>query len=89
MDHLAEDSSMSPEISSLQECPPEAARSSTCASHSQSLQTREAFKMQAMSRSSQTAIENEACWLFTGWVMMALEKLIMECLGTNTDDQER
>lgn len=23
--------------------------------------------MQAMSRSSQTAIENEACWLFTGW----------------------
>lgn len=49
-----------------------------CVSHSQSLQTGEAFKMQAMSRSSQTAMENESLWLFTD---LCLERILGRVWG--------
>lgn len=64
VDYLAEESPVSLEASSLQECPPEHADADECASHSQAVL---AFKMQAESgRGRQPLRRSHSGWALTG-----------------------
>lgn len=69
MDYLAEESPVSLEASSLQECPPEHADADECASHSQAVELGEAFKMQAVSGSGRQPLRmSHSGWALTGHV---------------------
>lgn len=61
VDYLAEESPVSLEASSLQECPPEHADADECASHSQAVELGEAFKMQAVSGSGRQPLSMSRC----------------------------
>ena len=91
MDYLAEESPVSLEASSLQECPPEHADADECASHSQAVELGEAFKMQAVSGSGRQPLRlsHSGCARTTD-TRMALEKGGREDVGAvSTCPRER